>query len=146
MSTIKEEMESAKKDVEGLGVKTDKLYIVYYGAGDSLLGEVLIDPSAGQRVTLISPRRILRMQQASNGGLIINFVLGHFDLMEGGGGIIDVLPTVVWKVDMQPPVMQLNVYSLLLDFLEKEKLRTATEAGLILPNPAAVRSPFKRNP
>lgn len=141
----KDMLDEIKTELRKYVDNLERLTVLYLGGSEQILG-IVKDPiqDSNAWVEVYNPVRIVRMVRQVDGGMVITYLVSPFDMLDGPGWA-NVKPNVYWGVAGQSERVQIGVLGMYLEFLEKERLKSAKEAGLILPDPAGVRkSPFKK--
>lgn len=145
----KETLEKLIEELEAKGVHPTKLAIFHVGS-DQILSELAEDDdfeSVSEHIqkygfiNIDDPKRIIRLQQVQGGGITLSFMIGDFDLIEGGE--INIAPSLWYRVASQNVPSAISILTLYKEYLERKTMNKAEAAGLVLPQ-STIRSPFKK--
>lgn len=132
MNSPEVSLEKLKEDLQQKGVKVDALAVLLVGGGEQVLGE------GSQREDGLwdvkNPKRLVRLQQMdrSGQGLSISYLIGDFDMVEGG--LMHVRPTGYYLLSEIDVPSQGAVLQLYRDFLVRKVEAKAREAGIVIPD------------
>lgn len=119
---------------------TVKNLAVFVLPGDQIIGEVdghIRVPGSpeliGGVIKLRNPKRLLRLQQASQHGLQINFMIGDLDFMDTG--FIEIQANVAYYIHWMNAESQIALLNLYYEFLN---MKSADKAGIALPDGAGI--------
>lgn len=112
--------------------------------GEQIIGEIdesqPLECPANGYVELKDPKRVLRIQHMdkASGSIVTNFVVGDFDLVEGGR--MKVKADAWVSFPMLSFRSQKNFVSLMRDVVANKMRERAAEAGLVTPSPSLIKS------
>jgi len=119
------------------GVKVEDLAVIGLSSTEQLIGELITSQSEGEEKTLTgplklrNPKRFLRMQQMTEQGLAIQFMIGDLDMMDSG--TVQVRGTFGYMLEDMGVEGQTSMLKLYLDMIQRKHMNRAREAGLHLP-------------
>jgi hypothetical protein len=132
---LSKETEALEQVHKMLGDKVDikTLAVLGLGPAEQIIGEIIGEPSSlviGS-VKVKDPKRYLRIQQMTQEGLSISFMIGDLDMMDSG--TVEARPNWGYYVKDMGTRGQTDLLRLYVDFLERRSVNRAKEAGLHLP-------------
>lgn len=136
-SPATEALDQLKKQLREKRIKVEDLVVVSINAGETIIGELITSQSQGEEKTLTgplkvrNPKRIIRLQQMSQQGLSIQFMVGDLDMLESG--TIQVRSNLGYLIEDISVESQTALLHLYRDFLDRKAENRAREAGLHLP-------------
>src|SRR5258708_7539245 len=98
---------------------------------ETVLGEVVGTLVVGASVTIKNHKRFMRLQVPRDGLLMIDFLVGDYDLIDEG--VILIKPSIAYRVLDQSVLAQTDFCRYYLSYLEKRVMTNAMAAGLSLP-------------
>lgn len=130
--------EEMAKELAEKGVDVEKLIVLYAGT-EQVLGESQGMEDDGE-VGVLNPKRVLRLQQVVEGGVVISLMIGDLDFVHGKGPVF-LRPYMFYNVSHQDEETKAGVYGSYLDYFKRKTLNKAEDAGLVLPKGL---SPFRK--
>ena len=136
-------VETLKKEILEKGkINIDRCVILLCN-GEQIIGELPEEEPLCIRsegfTKIRNPKRVMRLQQIdkSSGSIVTNFVVGDYDLMEGGSLMVR---AEAWTTfEMLSEAAQKNFVMLMKDVIANKMREKAAEAGLVTPPPSLVR-------
>lgn len=136
------ELEEVKKSLTEKKIPVGSLTMLMTANGEQILGEVEgSDPRPGEVLVVKNPKRVIRLQQMTQSGVSISFLVGDLDLLSEGS--IKVIAISVYRVMDQSDDSAERILSVYNDYLSRKVAIKAEEAGLVVPD-SPIISPFKK--
>ncbi len=129
--------EELAKQLKEKGVDVSRLVVCFIGT-DQILGEST-RPVTDAPIAIKNPKRVVRIQQFVEGGIVISLMIGDLDFVTEG--LLFVKPAAEYYVQDQSEESQTNVYESYLDYFKRKVVNKAKEAGIVMPG---APSPFRK--